>query len=198
MEKEGPSLEILLRRLVETPPDFLDEPHVDSTEGAVGRVRVEAVVSDFLKSHRVTTGVSDLEVFRGKDVKTDRNRLALTLISVWLLAHEWFLAQKLTGKALIDVLREAPGELAQVNASTAFVRDPDRREELVRVLLSRLGFRPQGETPSQATDRLSAISGTERKRLLEAARLADKRAREIREALAKKAADEAADKYTRE
>ena len=55
-----------------------------------------------------------------------------------------------------------------------------------------------GETVAQATDRLSAISGTERRRLLEASRAAEARARAIREALIKKQAEESADKWTRE
>jgi len=78
------------------------------------------------------------------------------------------------------------------------VQDPDRREELARVLLAHLGYRPAGETEAQASDRLSRISGTERQRLLAASRAAEERARAIREALAKKAAEESADKWTRE
>jgi len=58
--------------------------------------------------------------------------------------------------------------------------------------------RPAGETAAQAQDRLAAVSSGERLRVIEAARLAEERAREIREALARKAAQEAADKWTRE
>jgi hypothetical protein len=65
-------------------------------------------------------------------------------------------------------------------------------------VLARLDCRPEGETIAQATDRLSGLSGTERRRLLEASRASEQRARAIREALAKKAAEESADKWTRE
>jgi len=45
---------------------------------------------------------------------------------------------------------------------------------------------------------LSALSSTERQRLLDESRDAEKRAREIRQALARKAAEQSADKWTRE
>jgi hypothetical protein len=88
--------------------------------------------------------------------------------------------------------------LHAAHAAHQFVQDPDRREELVRVVLAFLHFRPADETVAQATDRLSSISGAERKRLLEASRAAEKRAREIRAALAKKEAEESADKWSRD
>ena len=64
--------------------------------------------------------------------------------------------------------------------------------------LARLGCRPGGETLAQAQDRLTRISSTERNRVMLAARAAEERARAVREALARKAAQESADKYTRE
>jgi hypothetical protein len=79
-----------------------------------------------------------------------------------------------------------------------FVSDAERREELARFCLARLGFRPFGETKPQAEDRLTSLSAAERARVLQASRKAEARAREVREALARKAAEESADKYTRE
>jgi hypothetical protein len=86
---------------------------------------------------------------------------------------------------------------AQV-ASRKFVTDPDRREELARFSLARLGYRPAGETVPQAQDRMTSLSSAERARVLQASRAAEERARSIREALARKAAEESADKFTRE
>ena len=59
-------------------------------------------------------------------------------------------------------------------------------------------LRPAGESVAQAQDRLTALSSIERNRLLAASRAAEERSRAIREALARKAAQESADKYTRE
>ena len=104
----------------------------------------------------------------------------------------------LSAPRLLQVFEEAVGELARATDPSRYVTDPDRREELVRVVLARLVYRPAGETLEQATDRLSSLSAVERKRLLAASRAAEKLAGEIREALAKKAAEESADKWSRE
>jgi hypothetical protein len=194
MTDVGPPLERLVRRLLDTPPDFLDEPRVDTR----GRVVVGAVVNDVLRLHGACASTADLAAFRGSSAKADRNRLSLAAVAAWLLADEWFLGRGLALPALLAVLDGMAGELAAGAPAERFVSDPDRREELARLALARLGYRPEGETEQQATDRLSAISGAERRRLLEASRAAEARAREIRIALAKKAAEESADKWTRE
>jgi hypothetical protein len=194
MTEPGPPLERLVRRLLETPPEFLDEPRIDTR----GEVVVGAVVNDLLRMHGVRATEADLKPFRGSTAKADRNRLTLAAVVAWLLADEWFLARGLAAPALLALLDGMAGELAAGAAAERFVHDPDRREELARLALARLGCRPAGETGQQATDRLSALSGAERRRLLEASRAAEARAREIRIALAKQAAEESADKWTRE
>ena len=194
MERQGPILEKLTRRLAETPPDFLDEPRI----GTTGRVFVPALVNDLLSLYGARAPAGALMRFHGADAKIDRNRLALAMITVWLLADEWFVSVKIPQADALRVLDETVTELAAATAAHKFVNDTDRREELARVVLARLNYRPAGETIAQATDRLSGLSSTERRRLLEASRAAERRARAIREALAKKAAEESADKWTRE
>jgi hypothetical protein len=194
MEQQGPILESLTRRLADTPPDFLDEPRI----GAAGRVFVPALVNDLLAQYGARAKGSALMRFNGSNAKIDRNRLSLAMIAVWLLADDWFLAAKIRQADALRVLDATVEELAAATPALKFVNDSDRREELVRVVLARLNYRPAGETVAQATDRLSSLSTTERRRLLEASRAAERRARAIREALAKKAAEESADKWTRE
>ncbi len=197
MQRTGPELQILTRRLSETPPDFLDE----LPSGPIGATVVAALVNDLLASlglHAARAPLAQLACFHNSDDKTTRNRLALVRIAVWFLAHPWFAAQGLLTADVLRVLDSTVGELARTSSASSFVFDPDRREELVRVVLSRLDYRPADETLAQATDRLSGISSTERRRLVEASRDAERRAREIRAALAKKAAQESADKWTRE
>ncbi len=194
MTHEGPQLEQLTRRLTETPVDFLAEPRI----GKNGLVQVDAVVADLLRELGGTPQVRELATFAGFDAKKDRNRLATTLLLVWLLGDDWFRSAHTAPQAVLAVLGSAPAELAAQTAARHFVTDPDRREELVRVLLARLDLRPAGESAAQAQDRLTSISATERERFLAAARAAEERARAIRAALAKKAAEESADKYTRE
>jgi hypothetical protein len=193
MQNQGPPLETLLRRLADTPPDFLDEPKT----GHSGRIHVAAVVNDLLARGPGRASRGELERFEGRH-RSDAARLRVALVMVWLLADDAFRDAALSRSQLLQVLDEVAAELASLAASEKYVRDPDRREEFVRVVLARLELRPSGETVAQATDRLSALSATERQRLLQASRAAEARARAIREALVKKAAEESADKWTRE
>lgn len=194
MQTPGPPLEPLLRRLTETPRDFLDEPQL----GSSGGVFVPALVNDLLLMHGARAPTPALQRFHGAAPDADRNRLALILVAVWLLAHEWFVSARIKQVSLLALLDQGMGELASVAAAQKFVTDPDRREELARMVLARLGYRPAGETVAQASDRLSSLSSVERRRLLAESRDAEKRAKAIREALIKKAAVEAADKWSRE
>ncbi|MBB5368957.1 MULTISPECIES: hypothetical protein [unclassified Janthinobacterium] len=197
MQTPGPHLETLTHRLADTPVEFLAEPRIAGVVNAQA-VSVAALVNDILLLHGARAPAASLQGFLGAQVKVDRNRLALAMIVCWLLAGEWFIAQRLEQPALLQVLGEAVRELAAATPAHQYTQDPERREELARIVLARLGFRPRDESLAQATDRLSAISGSERRRLLEASRLAEQRARGIREALAKKAAEESADKWSRE
>jgi hypothetical protein len=193
MDSEGPLLETLTRRLAECPADFLAEPRI----GKAGTVHVDAVVSDLVRD--LGGGpLAQAEVFRSKDAKKDRNRLQLVLIACWLLHDEWFRKQQGFAVQAASFLSEALTELAPLVPAPHFVADPDRREELARLCLSHLGLRPAGEGAAQAQDRLNTLNTAERQRVIRAAREAQERARAIREAMAKQAAEEAADKWTRE
>lgn len=194
MQAEGPLLETLTRRLAETPEDFLAEPRI----GSAGRVHVAAVVGDLMRGLGANVDVAALSALEGKDAKQDRNRLSVTLLLCWLLADDWFRQNKLAAQALLDLMSQGSTQLSAQVQSRKFVTDPDRREELARFSLARLGFRPGGESVAQAQDRLTSLSSTERARVLQASRAAEARARAIREALARKAAQESADKMTRE
>jgi hypothetical protein len=194
MEQEGPALEALTRRLAETPEDFLAEPHI----GSRGNVQVPAVVQDLLVAFEQPVQPERLAVFAGQDVKRDRNRLAITLILCWLLWEEWFRQTGASSETVLSLLDSSAAELSQLVTSRKFVTDPDRREELARFTLAHLGYRPGGETISQAQDRLVSLSSTQRARVLTASREAEQRAQSIREALRRKAAEESADKWTRE
>ena len=194
MQSEGPILESLTRRLAETPEDFLAEPRI----GQTGRAHVAAVVADLLRLLHVSPEDAQLTQFVGSDVRRDRNRLAITLLLCWLLSDNWFRQTKLEGRNILELLEREANELAPQVAARKFVTDPDRREELARVALARLGFRPGGETLAQAQDRLTTLNSAERARVMKAAQAGEQRARQIREALVRKAAEESADKYTRE
>jgi hypothetical protein len=194
MDREGPTLEALMRRLAEAPEDFLADPKVPGA----GRVHVAAVVGDLVRMLGGDVIATELREFSGGAGAADRNRLAVVLMLCWLLADEWFQQARPSAADVFRVLGEGAAELAAGVSAPKFQSDPDRREEIARFALALLGYRPAGETPAQAQDRLTSLSSAERARVLKAARAAEERARAIREALVRKAAEESADKWTRE
>lgn len=195
MTSEGPLLESLTRRLSETPQEFLQEPRI----GKQGAVNVAAVVNDTLVAlGQDALSQYDAKNFSSNDAKQDRNRLQVTLLACWLLHDEWFRAHQLPAERALAFLQNDVQALSGVTVAQKFVNDPDRREELARVALRAFDVRPFGETETQAQDRLATLNAAERERVVRAARVAEQRAQAVREALAKKAAEEAAAKAYRE
>jgi len=195
MERSGPPLPAILRRLAETPADFLAEPRI----GRHGTIVVAALLADVLHERDLAAEPRLLARY-GSDRgdPQDRNLFRLAMVAAWLIADQWLARDKPTQDDVAEFLLTSLPELAAQVRADLYVTDPDRREELARTFFARLGFRPDGESPEEAADRLSMISAAERSRLLAASRAAEERAREVREALARKAAQESADKWTRE
>jgi hypothetical protein len=189
--REGPALEPLLRRVTDTPEDFLAEPMVEKK----GEVHVAAVVGDLCDRLRIHPAPGALAVFAA-DGDVQRRWLGVTLVQAWLLADPAFTGASVD--AVLALLHGGAVALAKHATAKQLVADADRREELVRYCLAHLGLHPAGERADYAADRLTSLSAAERARLLAASRAAEARAREIREALARKAAEESADKWTRE
>ena len=98
-------------------------------------------------------------------------------IVAWLLADPVLIAMAIPRAPLWEVLDATVAELASLTPAARYASDPDRREELCRLVLDRLGLRPAGETEAQAADRLSSLSGVERRRLLAASAKAEARSR---------------------
>jgi hypothetical protein len=180
VEREGPPLETLTRRLAECPPEFLAEPRI----GSSGTIRCAAVVSDLLAD----LGGAPLRggeetALVGADRRKDRNRLRVALVAAWLLHDEWFRARKEFATPARRLFGGGLTELEALVPAEQLVSDPDRREELVRSCLRALGLRPAGETVAQAQDRLTTLSSAERQRVIREARSAEERARAAREAM---------------
>ena len=189
MTKEGPQLDALLHRLTDCPAEFLEAGGKDATADTV------AIVCDHMR--RLTPDEPPelspaLAEIRGAPPALQ----TLLAILCWLLHDEWFLARPNLAPALWKLIT-SPGlaRLSQLTKPTAFVLDADRREELVRFSLHALGLRPNGETVTQAADRLSSLDSSERDRVLRATAAAERRAREVREAMAQAKALESASRY---
>ena len=193
MTRDGPPLETVLRRIVDTPPDFLAEPKI----GKRGVVHVDAIAGDVAALLGGAVSRTGLHRYTATDSR-EQNRLAIALLACWVYADAWLRAAGINPQEMLNALDALSNELAPHAPAKSFHTDPDRREELARTALARLGLRPAGETQTQAQDRLINVSAAERKRTVDAARGAAERVRAIREALARKAAEESADKMWRE
>ena len=194
MSAEGPALEKLTRRLAECPPEFLAEP----AAGGSGLVRVDAVLSDLVQDlGGPPLGEEDAGLFTSPD-KKKRNHSRLCLVCAHLLHDDFFVAARKYAPPARAFLAESLGDLAGLVSAELFVTDPDRREELARLCLDALGLRPAGESEAQAKDRLTTLSSVEREKVIRATKEHLERARQLREAMKRKAAEEAAAKVTRE
>lgn len=187
MLQPGPPLDQLLHRLAECPPDFLLGPgQIDVTALACDHFRALGVAIPSLQERRSLAALS-------------KEARGLAPVVLWLLRDAWFLARPQLGEATWKLLlSDALSRLANLIRPDAIINDPDRREELVRLCLKGLGLMPDGESEAQAADRLTTLDSVERKRVIRQTRQAEARAREIREAMARKRAEEAAARYSRE
>ena len=183
---DPPSIAALNRRLAETPGEFLANSGTD----------LAAIVSDLVRDLGGETFDSKRAApFAGAG---DPRRLALIGIAAWLFHDEWFVERRAFDERLYEFLARGLDDLSTAVGPAQFVNDPDRREELARRALRAIGVLPQGETATQAADRLATLDSLERLRVLRETRAAQERTRRIQEAMRKKAAEEAASAYGRE
>lgn len=157
-------------------------------------VHVRAVLADVLESREARFDAALLD--RLLPPAASRNQQALTLLVAWLLAEPTLpLPADPAGYAKLaeDLAQLAP----ELSAERCLVED-ERREELARLLIGALGLLSAGESAEQARDRYTAVSTLEAVRLAGMSRAREQRAQEILAALARKAAEEAADKWSRE
>lgn len=181
-----------LERLLETSNASLMDPSV----------QVRAIVNDAL----ISLGMEALDLRESKRLAPEKNadaRDAVVKLSCRLLLHPFFKAWAMEcgpegRESLLTAILSQAGERARERGAEHYAADPDGREELSRVVLSGIGARPAGETQAQAENRLKAVDSIERKKVMERAKQAEKRSREIREALERKEAEEAASKMSRE
>jgi hypothetical protein len=191
-----PPLAEFLRWLAEMPEAFRSEP----SGFPAGKVPVPAVVADLHETLFASRPEETfLAAFRpGAADKVERNRLRWVLAACHLLWHPALRAATLPAEGVNRLLVQDLAALAAVAPVDGLLRDEERREELVRRTLHALGLLLPGESPKEAEDRLTQVDSVERRRLVREAAEKEKRAREVREQMARRAAEEAAAKVSRE
>lgn len=185
-----------LRWLADMPPEFRGAPQGFSQ----GTVRVRAVVADLFETlWAEPPGSALLRAFEPARLNAvERERLAWVLWACHVCWHPELRDSRPDRAAVIRLFVEELAGLAAVAKSAALDRDEERREELVRRVLRAFKRRLEGESAAEAEDRLRQVDSVERHRLFAAAAQRERRAREIREAMERKAAEEAAAKVSRE
>jgi hypothetical protein len=192
--QEAPDLVALVHRLGECPPDFQEAPLLAGR----GTVDVAAVVHDVLLDLGMPAEAPfDPAPFRVTSPKQE-NRLRLILLACWLLHDPWFRGARRFAARAEAWLSQGLNRMASVLDVQGMLGDPDRREELCRACLAALDVLPRGETEAQARDRFAGVDSVERHRVALDMRKAEERAREVREALQRQAAEAAAAKVSRE
>lgn len=197
--REGPSVEELTRYLAECPPIFLAEPRQPS---GLGKVGVAAVVSDLVREMGgpglTATQAESLQYPAGDRSLKDRPRLRLALLLCRLAHHVELRRREYVEPFLRLVLGECAALAALVTVEQ-FVADSERREELVRFLLTGYGLHPAGESKEEAENRFDSLSSVKRDEVVRAAQEAESRARKLREEIARREAERrAASVYSHE
>jgi hypothetical protein len=181
-----PPLADFLRWLAEMPAAFSD-----------GKVPVVAVVADLLDTLEGQPPDADfLATFQPRDTsRPERNRLLWVLAACHLLWHPALRSRRHPEGAARRLLARELTPLAGLIPAERLRVDEERREELVRRTLRMLGARLPGESEAEAEDRFAQVDSIERQRLIREAADKERRAREIREQMAREAAEAAANRY---
>jgi hypothetical protein len=196
MNNEGPSLAAMTHRLAECPEDFLN-----ICDDANGSACVIALLADFFRRFDDNPMRIDdpfvAKLISAKFTVNHQRHLGLLSLALWLFYDPWFSDRKEFAASMWNLLQgDHFQSISQLLKPRTVLSNPDRREELVRVCLSGLDLRPDGETIPQATDRLMSLNSIERERILKETAAAEKRAREVREAMARIKAQESVSRYT--
>jgi len=195
--KEGPSLESLMDRLAAIPAVFTGE--FDKIGSGKSGAVLPAIVNDLL----LDTGDKPLsadEIKALENTAGEKNYYRLVAILCHIYHDQFFLENK-PGAGLVRKLifsKKLKSLGAVTDSDSVFISDPDRREELCRLALLAVNMFPAGEDENRSRERLTTLDSIERKKILDKTRQAQQRAREIREAMLRKEAEEAASKMSRE
>lgn len=207
MKNPGPPLEALIDRLIAIPGEFFifaDDPH-DSATG----ICLPALVNDLLLD-KGGTPLSDEEISdslggnieqkHGKKTVKNINYSGVVSILCYIYEDGFFSGKKGESDRIKSfLLSQKLVELSNaVESADEFLKDPDRREEICRRALDALNYYPQGENEKNSADRLLTLDSVERKKILIKTVEAQIRAKEIREAMLRQEAEEAASKMSRE
>ncbi len=190
---QGPSVTELTRWLADIPGDFLGYLPEQ------GDFDISALVSDLLlTSGQPALNKQEAAQYHRVNYPKNRNCLQILLYICHILNHPFFHDSTRGNKIRACLAHKWWSDLSALKEHSVFIQDSLRREELVRVVLHLMEVQPAGESREHAQDRLKTLDSLEEKKIEEQSQAARKRVQEIREAMARQAAEEAASKMSRE
>jgi hypothetical protein len=207
MKNPGPPIEALIDRLISIPEDLITGTSGINNSGT--EISLPALVNDLLIDNGGIP-LNDVETVKllsekksGKAVSKTRqksNYPALAAILCYIYEDRFFTEKKNSAESIKKfLLSDGLHELSNaVESAEEFINDPDRREEICRRALDALNYYPQGENEKNSADRLLTLDSVERKKILIKTIEAQKRAKDIHDAMMQKEAEEAASKMSRE
>lgn len=211
MTKEGPELNYLLHRMADCPQEFLNIPYIPKANSKEylppeNSVNTLALLSDLISnlggSRFTETEITEYRSKSAIHTQGGENFLKLVQICIYLFSDTRFDGKDGTLSKIKDFLQwETTSDLYKLSALVEpekFITEAERREEIIRLCLSKIDFRPKGESEIQSKDRLNTISSIERARVLEETKKSAKKAEALRKKLEEQAAIEAASKMPRE
>ncbi|HNI26261.1 MAG TPA: hypothetical protein PLJ29_07885, partial [Leptospiraceae bacterium] len=128
----------------------------------------------------------------------DENLGRCASMCTYILFHQWFRNRKEAAELSAMFLSSVLPAYSSAVSADEFAGNSERREELIRLLLYHLGYFPKGETEKYSLNRLAALDSVERDKVIKESREVMKKVQALREAMARKAAEEAASKMTGE
>ena len=205
MKKNGPSIESMIDHLAAIPSEFM---RGRSALESGKRPSLPALINDLLldcggspagddEMAKIHQPVSDKQA---GELDKRVNYHQLLAIVCYILSDDFFISKKTEAELVKKFLFsfELKNLSDAVDSADEFVNDADRREEICRMSLRALNFLPFGETEKNAEDRLRTLDSVERKKILTKTLEAQMRAKQIREAMMRRDAEEAASKMSRE
>lgn len=184
-----------LRRLAEMPAPFREDPRPWNPQG----VPLAAVLGDLYETLVRSPPTADFlkAVLPQGATPAERNRIGWVLAACWLLMHPDLRTSHPDALHLKAFLGEELRGLAAV-AGWETLADGERREELLRRTLKACDLSLPGESAAEAEDRLAQLDSVGRERLVREAAERDRLRRELQAEMARRAAEEAAARYSPE
>ena len=132
-------------------------------------------------------------------IQTERPvEAAFLMLGCYVLSDPLFCEKKELVSRSLSLLVSGFTSLADLAQARDFVLNTERREELVRLCLKHLELRPEGESKDVFKNRWESLDSVRRVELMQKATELRKRQEELRKAMERKAAEEAASKWSRE